>query len=101
MADPHPQDPFWVRTKDALCADLQCGSDGLSSSEAGARLERYGANSDTAARRIGLFGAILRRLLEPLSLILLAAGAVSAASGDDIGGAIIVTILVLSIGLDT
>ena len=46
-------------------------------------------------------GAVWRRLLEPLSLILLAAGIVSAATGDGIGGAIIVAILVLSIGLDT
>ena len=101
MAVPHPPDPFWTRTKDALCADLQCSSDGLSSSDAQARLERYGPNSDTAARRVGPLRAILRRLLEPLSLILLAAGAVSAATGDDIGGAIIVAILALSIGLDT
>ena len=45
--------------------------------------------------------AILRRLLEPLSLILLAAGIVSVATGDTIGGSIIVAILVVSIGLDT
>jgi Mg2+-importing ATPase len=37
----------------------------------------------------------------PLSLILLAAGIVSAATGDGTGGTIIVAILVLSIGLDT
>ena len=45
--------------------------------------------------------AILRRLLEPLSLILLAAGIVSVVTGDAIGGSIIVAILALSIGLDT
>jgi Mg2+-importing ATPase len=48
-----------------------------------------------------LFGAIARRLLEPLSLILLAAGIVSVVTGDTIGGSIIVTILAFSIGLDT
>lgn len=41
------------------------------------------------------------RLLEPLSLILLGAGAISAATGDNVGGGIIVAILGLSIGLDT
>ena len=45
--------------------------------------------------------AILRRLFEPLSLILLAAGIVSVVTGDAVGGAIIVAILTLSIGLDT
>jgi len=40
-------------------------------------------------------------LLEPLSLILLAAGIVSVVTGDAIGRSIIVAILALSIGLDT
>jgi len=94
-------DPFWTRTKDALCAELHCSADGLSSADAESRLAEYGPNSDAAARHVGLPRAILRRLLEPLSLILLAAGIVSAATGDTIGGSIIVAILALSIGLDT
>ena len=69
--------------------------------EAAARLEQYGPNADAAPKHASVAGAVLRRLLEPLSLILLAAGIVSAATGDGIGGAIIVTILALSIGLDT
>ena len=44
---------------------------------------------------------MLRRLLEPLSLILLVAAIVSAATGDAIGGSIIAVILIVSIGLDT
>src|SRR4029077_11844944 len=54
-----------------------------------------------ARARAGGAGGVGRGLREPLSLILLAAGIVSAATGDGVGGAIIVTILVLSIGLDT
>ena len=69
--------------------------------EATARLAQYGPNADAPPRHANALVAVFRRLLEPLSLILLAAGIVSAATGDDIGGAIIVTILVLSIGLDT
>jgi P-type Mg2+ transporter len=45
--------------------------------------------------------AVLRRLLEPLSLILLVAGIISILTGDTIGRSIIVLILTLSIGLDT
>jgi Mg2+-importing ATPase len=85
----------------ALLAKLHCGRDGLSTAEAATRLRQYGPNADATAKRASLFGAILRRLLEPLSLILLAAGVVSAATGDAVGGSIIVVILAVSIGLDT
>ena len=93
--------PFWTRGKDALATDLHCGIGGLSAAEAAARLEQYGPNADAAPKHASVPRAVLRRLLEPLSLILLAAGIVSAATGDGIGGAIIVAILALSIGLDT
>ncbi len=93
--------PFWTRSPEEAAAELGCGPDGLTSAEASARLARYGPNSDVTPRRANAAVAILRRLLEPLSLILLAAGIVSAGTGDGIGGAIIVTILALSIGLDT
>src|SRR5476649_2885449 len=92
---------FWTLAKDALCAELHCSPDGLGSADAATRLAQYGANSDLAAKRVSVGDAVLRRLLEPLSLILLAAGIVSAVTGDNIGGAIIVVILGLSIGLDT
>ncbi len=93
--------PFWSRPMDALYSELRCGAGGLTSAEAAARLIEYGPNADAPPQHANGFAAIFRRLLEPLSLILLAAGAVSAATGDDIGGAIIVAILALSIGLDT
>jgi Mg2+-importing ATPase len=84
-----------------VCVTLDCGRDGLSTVEAARRLSRYGPNADAKGIRIGAFKAISRRLLEPLSLILLAAAIVSAATGDIIGGSIIAVILLLSIGLDT
>ncbi len=93
--------PFWTRDKDALCAELRCSADGLSAAKAKARIVRYGTNEDVPARKASMASAILRRLLEPLSLILLAAGIVSVVTGDVIGGSIIVAILVLSIGHDT
>lgn len=93
--------PFWSKSIDETCAALQCSRDGLSAAAASARLAQYGANSDAEARRVGALRAIMRRLLEPLSLILLVAAIVSAATGDAIGGSIIAAILVASIGLDT
>ncbi|MCW5734097.1 MAG: magnesium-translocating P-type ATPase [Enhydrobacter sp.] len=101
MASAEAEAPFWTLGTGALCAKLGCGTLGLASDEAAARLRQFGLNVDVVASRKGVAGAVLRRLLEPLSLILLAAGLVSVATGDAIGGAIIVVILSMSIGLDT
>ncbi|MBR1133133.1 magnesium-translocating P-type ATPase [Bradyrhizobium iriomotense] len=92
---------FWRLSTDALCTRLGCSLQGLSASEAAERLRRFGPNSDAPPRIEGAMRAVLRRLLEPLSLILLVAGIVSMLTGDDIGGLIIVLILAGSIGLDT
>lgn len=92
---------FWRLSTEALCTQLGCSLQGLTAAEAAGRLDRFGPNSDAPPRIEGAARAILRRLLEPLSLILLVAGLVSMLTGDDIGGPIIVVILALSIGLDT
>ncbi|MFO1159120.1 MAG: magnesium-translocating P-type ATPase [Reyranellaceae bacterium] len=96
-----PAPPFWTLDKDDLCRRLHCTGEGLDSAEAAARVWRYGPNSDAPAATIGVVRAVVRRLFEPLCLILLAAAIVSALTGDEISGGIIVTVLVLSIGLDT
>src|SRR5665647_3074932 len=102
MADQSkPADKFWNQTPEAIGATLGCGLQGLTTDEARQRLDQYGPNSDAEAKADSLVRAVLRRLLEPLSLILLAAGIVSILTGDEIGGSIIVLILTLSIGLDT
>ncbi|MES2091846.1 MAG: magnesium-translocating P-type ATPase [Pseudomonadota bacterium] len=103
MSESHGNDspPFWTQTAQDLCASLDCTVDGLSSLEAKNRLTRFGRNEDSRAPPVGHVQAILRRLKEPLSLILLLAGLVSALTGDGIGGSIIVAILGISIGLDT
>jgi P-type Mg2+ transporter len=68
---------FWTLPPEAICATLHCGLEGLSSSNAERRLAQYGPNSDAETKADSLSRAIFRRLLEPLSLILLAAGIVS------------------------
>jgi P-type Mg2+ transporter len=92
---------FWTLSPQRVGDVLGCGLDGLSEDEAARRVARYGPNSDAPARTIGPLRAVLRRLLEPLSLILLVAGIISILTGDSIGGSIIVLILTISIGLDT
>lgn len=101
LSSPGPSGAFWVRGLETLCAELRCGLDGLGAVDAARRLERYGPNSDAGTRAGGALQAVLRRLLEPLALILIAAGLVSVVTGDVVGGVIIVAILGLSIGLDT
>jgi Mg2+-importing ATPase len=98
---PAATEPFWTIGKTDLCARLGCGEGGLANGEAAERLKSCGPNADKPARRIGIVMVVLRRVLEPLCLILLAAAALAAGTGDEIGGAIIVAILILSIGLDT
>ena len=100
-AAPNSEPPFWSKSVDEICAVLKCTKKGLSAADAQTRLAHYGPNSDAEARRVGALHAVLRRLLEPLSLILLVAAIVSAATGDAIGGSIIAVILIVSIGLDT
>jgi P-type Mg2+ transporter len=97
----HADNHFWRLSPDQLSKRLGCGLAGLTAADASERLARFGPNSDAPPHIEGAARAILRRLLEPLSLILLVAGIISMLTGDDIGGLIIVFILVLSIGLDT
>ncbi|HXH44791.1 MAG TPA: magnesium-translocating P-type ATPase [Bradyrhizobium sp.] len=96
-----PASHFWGLPAHTLCSRIGCDVQGLSTRDAAERLDRFGPNSDAPPRIESAARAILRRLLEPLSLILLVAGTVSMLTGDDIGGLIIVLILALSIGLDT
>ena len=92
---------FWLHSPEELSRSLGCGLVGLSAVEAADRLTRSGPNSDAPPRLDNALRAVLRRLVEPLSLILIVAGLVSMFTGDTIGGLIIVLILTLSIGLDT
>ncbi|QNA83730.1 magnesium-translocating P-type ATPase [Sphingomonas sp. So64.6b] len=93
--------PFWTQSAGDAFLALACDRNGLSQTDAIERLKRAGPNADATAARRSPIRAIAKRLAEPLSLILLAAGFVSVVTGDAIGGSIIVAILVLSIGLDT
>jgi Mg2+-importing ATPase len=92
---------FWRLSPAQAGASLGCDLKGLGEADAEQRLQIYGRNADSPSHVVGPLRAVLRRLLEPLSLILLVAGLISMVTGDVIGGAIIVLILTLSIGLDT
>jgi Mg2+-importing ATPase len=73
-------------------------AEGLASGEAADRLRRFGRNV-LASRRVTAFGVLVRQLHNPLLILLLAAAAVSALTGDVTDAAIVATIVVLSVGL--
>lgn len=71
---------------------------GLTSEEAVSRLRTVGRNV-LASHKVTALGVLGRQLRNPLLILLLAAAAVSAVTGDPTDGAIIAAIVVLSVGL--
>ncbi|WP_304186586.1 magnesium-translocating P-type ATPase [Phenylobacterium aquaticum] len=100
-ATPAADTPFWAEPIEALYARLGSRAEGLTAAEAAQALVQSGPNLDAPPARFGQLKAIRRRLLEPLALILVCAAIVSAATGDVAGASIILTIVLISVGLDT
>jgi Mg2+-importing ATPase len=73
---------------------------GLTSAEASGRRARFGPNEIIAARRFGWPRQLLKSLVSPLTLILLAASAVSAATGRMTDTIIIAITVLLGTALD-
>jgi P-type Mg2+ transporter len=73
---------------------------GLSSDEARERLQAHGPNALASGPRRRLLHEVGRRLRNPLLLVLLAAGAVSIASGEGASAWIIAAVVLLSLVLD-
>ncbi|WP_379508305.1 magnesium-translocating P-type ATPase [Novosphingobium bradum] len=86
---------FWLR------AEGSAASAGLTGAEARRQLLRDGPNVVERLRRPSVLRQILRRLAEPLVLILIAAAAISAATGDMASLVLIALIVAASIGLET
>ncbi len=93
--------PFWTQSPQQAAASLHCTVDGITSAQARARVDGFGRNADEQAAQPGLIVSVLRRLLEPLCLVLIVAAAVSAMTGDVPSALIIVVILGVSVALDT
>jgi Mg2+-importing ATPase len=96
-----PEPKFWQITLADLEQQLGADRNGLSSAEVVARRLRYGPNTLEERRRLSLSLKFLSRFRNPLVLILLAAAAVSALTGDLASFIIISTIVLTSAVLDT
>lgn len=96
-----PGASFWQVPMAELVQRLDSDCNGLSSAEAAARLRRYGANRLEGQHRFSLLRKILSRFRNPLVLILLAAATISAFTGDVASLAIISTMVLFSVLLDS
>ena len=91
---------FWNTDLPELLGGLAANANGLTQTEAEARLERYGRNLlDTTNRRSSI-RQYLAHFKNPLVLILLVASGLSALTGEVEGAWIIWSIVLLSVTLD-
>ncbi len=91
---------WWRSPTGALESTLGSGAQGLSDAAASAALRRYGANRlDPRTQRPGLV-VFAMRFRDPLVLLLVAAAAISAATGDAPSALIIVLVVLASVTLD-
>jgi Mg2+-importing ATPase len=80
--------------------ELGAATTGLTSAEARARLQRYGPNQLRDRPERSLLIQFLRRFRNPLVLILIAASAVSALTGEMASFVIIIVMVLMSVALD-
>lgn len=79
---------------------LETSQQGLTSEEANSRLETYGYNELTHRKKKTIRYELLHHLSNPLIVILLIAGLISGILGETINAILILSIIILSIGLD-
>src|SRR5262245_15526765 len=84
---------FWDEPPAACLRRLDASPAGLSAAEARARLARWGPNQPRGERRVAALVQLLELLLNPLVVILLVAGAVSATLGEAVDAGLIALIV--------
>jgi len=85
--------PYWSQPLEALCAQLGCTTEGLSTEEAERRLERFGPNALGARKRVSALGLFLGQFKSPLVLILLFAAVISALVQEWVDATIVMVVL--------
>lgn len=86
----------WLENATALTIRSQ----GLTTQEATLRQQRYGRNTLEVSASTRLITRILHKLMQPLVLILIVAAFISGLTNDPVSVVIILTIVLVSIGLD-
>ena len=92
---PEPREPWFAQGADRVVAAMETDAErGLSRSEAGARLSRYGPNQIAAEKPPSLWAVALQQLRDPMNIMLVAVVAVSLLIGQ-VSTAVIVGLLVV------
>ncbi|MGB7482009.1 MAG: magnesium-translocating P-type ATPase [Burkholderiaceae bacterium] len=92
--------PWWRFELTENLAAFQASVTGLSDAEARHRLQYQGRNVVGQRQAAGIVRQVVARLLNPLILLLLFAGTISAATGEHVGAVLIFAMVVLSTVLD-
>ena len=90
---------YWALDAEEIVRQLRSTAEGLSSAEAARRLRDYGPNELQDHRPLSRVGVLLRQLRSPLLLLLIFAAAASALSGEWLDSAIVLTIVVATVGI--
>jgi P-type Mg2+ transporter len=96
---PPSQDTYWALPVETLLGRWSSSPDGLSTAEAETRLRRYGSNTLKPGRDLSRLRVLLNQVKSPLLLLLVFGAVVSAVSGEWLDAAIVMIILVISIGI--
>ncbi len=96
-AESHAQ--YWSLPPDELVTSLATTKDGLDGAEAALRLQRHGRNEVREHDALTRLGVLWNQLRSPLLLLLLFAAAVSLATGEWTDAAIVLAIVVASVGI--
>jgi len=99
MFEVHPS--WWSTDNDALLASLKSNPSGLTIEETHRRIQIVGLNELAKNESLSLFKRLLSKFNNPLIILLLIAGAMSAALGQVSDFIIIFIITLISVALDT
>src|ERR1700693_5965087 len=91
-----PLEGFWDRGLPELFQLLQATPGGVAAAEASRRLRRYGPNSLVEESHFAVLFSFFRFFANPLVIILIIASGVSLALGENVGGLILIVIVLLS-----
>jgi P-type Mg2+ transporter len=97
---PAEADNFWDQPAEELLRRLESPPQGLSQSEAEARLRRFGPNSLVRESRWAVFFQLFHLFLNPLVIILLIASGITLVMGENVNAVIIIAIVLMSILLN-
>jgi Mg2+-importing ATPase len=100
MPVPHSDEAWWLASRGEIERDAAGSAQGLTQSTAEARLRSNGPNRFVDTNRRPAWLQFLARFRNPLVLLLVAASALSALTGDVTGFLIILTMVLLSVSID-